>query len=177
MCILFAIRALTSLLNASPKGSLWKMLIESMGSCIRNRLFFFLLPSEDGDLLHSQLFWETAGKIHFLFCWVPSKPHGWPSSVLWWSPPPSASWQPPLSQMLCFLLIITPQKFGYVLFIIHSFFFLSRWHHLHWPLQTSPESASTHLCQSWVSPDEKCSHYSKIFFPLFFLKVCCFVSY
>lgn len=87
--------------------------------------FFFLLPSEDGDLLHSQLFWETAGKIHFLFCWVPSKPHGWPSSVLWWSPSPSASWEPPLSQMLCFLLIITPQKLGYVLFIIHSFFFLT----------------------------------------------------
>lgn len=68
ICTPFAIRAFTSLLNASPRGSLWKMLIENMGSCIRNRVFFYLLPSADGDLLHSQLFGEIAGKIHFLFC-------------------------------------------------------------------------------------------------------------
>lgn len=90
------------------------------GKLHQKQFFFFLLPSEDGDLLQSQLFWEIAGKIHFLFCWVPSKPHGWSLSVVV-IPPPSASWETPLSQMVCFLLIITQQKPGYVLFIIHSF--------------------------------------------------------
>lgn len=140
--------------------------------------YFFLLPSEDGDLLQSQLFWEIAGKIHFLFCWVPSKPHGWPL-VLWWSLPPSASWESPLSQMVCFLLIITQQKLGYVLFIIHSFSLKKK----------KVDTTCTELCKSALNQFSQISARAerhqmknttitaKLFFPSFFLKVCCFVSH
>lgn len=140
------------------------------GKLHQKQFFFFLLPSEDGDFLQSQLFWEIAGKIHFLFCWVPSKPHGWSLSVVV-IPPPSASWETPLSQMVCFLLIITQQKPGYVLFIIHSFSLKKKcWHHLHWTLQTSPESIFTDLSQSWALPDEKYNHYRKTIFSFFLPK-------
>lgn len=122
-----------------------------------------------------QLFGEIAGKIHFLFCLVLSKPCGLTISALLWSLPRSASWEPSLAWIACCLLIITQQKFSYVLFIA---FFWSRWHHLHLTLKTSPESAFTDLCQIWVSPDEKHNYYSKPIFLLFsFLELIVLITY
>lgn len=141
------------------ENSDWK----HMGNCIRNR-DFFLLPSADVDLLHTQLFGEIAGNIHLFFCWAPSKPCGLITSASLWSLPCSATWETSLSRIECFLLIITQKKIQ--LCIIHSFFW-SLWQHLHLTPKNRPESVFTDLHQIWLSPDEKYNFRNETIFSFF----------
>lgn len=141
------------------ENSDWK----HMGNCIRNR-DIFLLPSADVDLLHTQLSGGVAGNIHLVFRWAPSKPCGLITSALLWSLLCSATWETSLCWIACFLLIITQQKFSYVLF---TAFFWSLWQHLHLTPENSPEWVFTDLHQIWMSPDEKYNFYDETIFDFF----------